>query len=126
VHFSARQVRADKLGAVSRYSGAHYAGPALVPVMAQLPAAPPGAPTVTDARRDDAGGVVLTWRGEGAASFAVYRVDGDTARLVGTARGTGWADRTAPAGHPLSYCVAGLDRSGNEGPLSAAMSVVAR
>ncbi|MFF4880728.1 glycoside hydrolase family 10 protein [Micromonospora sp. NPDC000668] len=122
VHFSARQVRADKLGAVSRYSAAHYAGPALVPVMAQLPAAPPAAPTVTGVRRADTGGVALTWRGDGAASFAVYRVDGDTARLVGTARGTGWVDRTAPADGPLSYCVSALDRSGNEGALSAATS----
>ncbi|PZF96025.1 glycoside hydrolase family 10 protein [Micromonospora deserti] len=123
VHFSARQVRADKLGAVNRYSGAHYAGPALVPVMAQLPAAPPAAPTVTGAWREDTGGVVLTWRGDGATSFAVYRVDGDAARLVGTTRGTGWVDRTAPADRQLSYCVSGLDRSGNEGSLGAPISV---
>ncbi|MBM0256760.1 glycosyl hydrolase, partial [Micromonospora sp. 4G55] len=71
-------------------------------------------------------GVALTWRGAGAASFAVYRVDGDAARLVGTARGTGWVDRTAPADRPLSYCVSGLDRSGNEGRLSAPVSVDVR
>ncbi|RAO04225.1 glycoside hydrolase family 10 protein [Micromonospora noduli] len=123
VHFSAKQVRADKLGAVSRYSRAHYAGPALVPTMAQLPAAPPAAPTLTDARRADAGGVTLTWRGDGATSYAVYRVDGDEARLVGTARGTGWIDRTAPADRSLSYCVSGLDRSGNEGRLGTPISV---
>ncbi|WP_320069851.1 glycoside hydrolase family 10 protein [Micromonospora sp. RTGN7] len=126
VHFSAKQVRADRLGAVSRYSAAHYASPALVPAMAQLPAAPPAAPTVTGVRRADAGEVVLTWRGDGAASFAVYRVDGDTARLVGASRGADWIDRTAPAGRPLSYCVSGLDRSGNEGRLSAPTSVAAR
>ncbi|MGK5671222.1 glycoside hydrolase family 10 protein [Micromonospora sp. URMC 106] len=123
VHFSARQVRADKLGAVSRYSRAHYAGPALVPTMAQLPAAPPDAPTPTGARRADAGGVELTWRADGAASVAVYRVDGDTARLVGTTRGAGWVDRAAPTDRPLSYCLSGLDRSGNEGRLSAPISV---
>ncbi|RLP95775.1 glycosyl hydrolase [Micromonospora sp. BL4] len=119
VHFSAKQVRADKLGAVSRYSAAHYAGPALVPTMAQLPAAPPAAPEVTGVRRADTGGVELTWRADGATSIAVYRVDGDGAQLVGTARGTGWVDRTAPAEGPLTYCVSALDRSGNEGPLSA-------
>ncbi|MFE9690134.1 family 10 glycosylhydrolase [Micromonospora sp. NPDC005806] len=124
VHFSARQVRADKLGAVSRYSRAHYADPALVPAMAQLPAAPPAAPAVADVRRGT-GGVALTWRGDGATSFAVYRVDGDVARLVGTARGTAWVDRTAPADRSLSYCVSGLDRSGNEGRISAPMSVPA-
>ncbi|MFE9204631.1 family 10 glycosylhydrolase [Micromonospora sp. NPDC007230] len=125
VHFSAKQVRADRLGAVSRYSEAHYAGPALVPTMAQLPAAPPAAPEVTGVRRAD-GGVVLTWRGEGAASFAVYRVDAEVARLVGTARGGGWVDRAAPTGGSLSYCVSGLDRSGNEGRLSTPVSVAAK
>ncbi|OKI74179.1 glycoside hydrolase family 10 protein [Micromonospora sp. CB01531] len=124
VHFSAKQVRADKLGAVSRYSEAHYVGPALVPTMAQLPAAPPAAPEVTDVRRAD-GGVVLTWRGKGAASFAVYRVDAEVARLIGSARGGGWVDRAAPAGRSLSYCVSGLDRSGNEGRLSTPVSVAA-
>ncbi|MFI5488417.1 glycoside hydrolase family 10 protein [Micromonospora echinaurantiaca] len=123
VHFSAKQVRADRLGAVSRYRAAHYAGPALVPTMAQLPAAPPAAPTVTEARRADGGGVALTWRGDGATSFAVYRVDGDTARLVGTTRGAGWVDRGAPAEGPLTYCVSGLDRSGNSGGLSAPVPV---
>ncbi|MDO3700143.1 family 10 glycosylhydrolase [Micromonospora sp. C28SCA-DRY-2] len=123
VHFSAKQVRADKLGAVSRYRAAHYAGPALLPTMAQLPAAPPAAPTVTGTRRADGGGVELAWRGDGATSFAVYRVDGDAARLVGTTRDTGWVDRTAPARGPLTYCVSGLDRSGNEGGLSAPAAV---
>jgi uncharacterized lipoprotein YddW (UPF0748 family) len=125
VHFSARQVRADRLGAVSRYRRVHYAGPALLPPMAQLPAAPPAAPTV-QARRADPAGVALTWRADRAVSFAVYRVDGDTARLVGTARGAGWVDRGAPAGQPVTYCVSALDRSGNEGPLSAPRSVPAR
>ncbi|MFG1656931.1 glycoside hydrolase family 10 protein [Micromonospora chersina] len=124
IHFSARQVRADKLGAVSRYSDAHYAAPALLPTMAQLPAAPPPAPAITGARRDT-GGVRVTWRGDDAVSFAVYRVDGDTARLVGTTRGGDWVDPAAPAGGPLTYCIAGLDRSGNEGRLSAPVSVAA-
>ncbi|MFR9780228.1 family 10 glycosylhydrolase [Micromonospora sp. MS34] len=122
VHFSARQVRADKLGAVSRYSRTYYAGPALLPPMAQLPAAPPAAPVLTGARRDT-GGVVLTWRGDGATSFAVYRVDGGVARLAGTTRDAGWVDRAAPGGRALSYCVSGLDRSGNEGPLSAPTTI---
>ncbi|MGW9195498.1 glycoside hydrolase family 10 protein [Micromonospora chersina] len=125
VHFSARQVRADKLGAVSRYSDAHYAAPALLPTMAQLPAAPPPAPAITGARRQDTGGVTLTWRGDDTVSFAVYRVDGDAARLVGTTRGGEWLDRAAPADGPLTYCVAGLDRSANEGRLSAPVSVAA-
>lgn len=124
VHFSARQVRADKLGAVTRYRRAHYAEPALLPPMARLPAAPPEAPALTDARRTD-GGVELSWRGGGATSFAVYRVDGDAARLVGTTRGAGWTDPAAPRDRPLTYCVSGVDRSGNPGGLSAPRSVPA-
>jgi uncharacterized lipoprotein YddW (UPF0748 family) len=122
VHFSARQVGADKLGAVSRYSAAHYAGPALLPPMAQLPASPPAAPVLATPRVD-AGAVALSWRGAGAVSFAVYRVAGDVARLVGTTRDTTWVDRDAPAGAPARWCVAGLDRGGNAGPLSAPASV---
>ncbi|SBT43244.1 glycoside hydrolase family 10 protein [Micromonospora auratinigra] len=123
VHFSATQVRADKLGAVSRYRTAHYAEPALLPEMAQLPATPPAAPDLTGARRDGAGGVALSWRGSGATSFAVYRLDGERATLVGTTRDSGWVDRAAPADRTVSYCVAGLDRSANQGALSAPASV---
>lgn len=126
VHFSATDVRADRLGAVTRYREAHYGSPALVPTMAQLPAAAPGAPTIASARRDATGAVSLTWRsGTGkATSFAVYRLDGATARLVLTVRSNGRADqrvvdRTATAGQPYTYCVTALDRTWVEGRPSA-------
>jgi uncharacterized lipoprotein YddW (UPF0748 family) len=124
VHFSARQIRADRLGAVTRYRDAHYGSPALVPVMAHLPAAPPAAPEITEVRRAT-DGTTLTWRaGPGAAptSWALYRVEpgATTAALVATGRSAGTAaDPTAAPGREYTYCLTGLDRSFNEGPASA-------
>jgi uncharacterized lipoprotein YddW (UPF0748 family) len=128
VHFSAKQIRADRLGAVTRYRDAHYGAPALVPVMAQLPAAVPAAPTITGARRDAAGAVTLTWRpapGAPPVSWALYRAEAGaaTAALVATGRSAGVAvDPTAVAGRAYSYCLSGLDRSWNEGPASGPIS----
>jgi uncharacterized lipoprotein YddW (UPF0748 family) len=120
VHFSAKQIRDDRLGSVTRYRNRHYATPALLPTMPQLPAAPPPAPTLL-AARTAAGKLTFDWR-PGATkpvSWALYRVDGDAATLVRTGR-----DGTAPVGdRPGTYCLSGLDRSGNEGPLSAPLTV---
>jgi uncharacterized lipoprotein YddW (UPF0748 family) len=111
VHFSARQVKADRLGAVSRYAAAHYSEPALVPAMSHLPEKRPPAPEVEADRVDE--GVRLSWEGE-ATSYAVYRLDGEAARLVATTRGTTWVD-TAKDEAARTYCVTGLDRLWNEG-----------
>lgn len=125
LHFRAESIRADRLGATSRYRDAHYADPALIPPMPQLPAHPPSAPEVVSVQRDG-DQVSVRWRpgpGEPPAAYAVYRADGNEARLVGSVRGTGsgaqvWVDTTAGAGTD-EYCVSGLDRSWNEGRLSA-------
>jgi uncharacterized lipoprotein YddW (UPF0748 family) len=129
VHFSARHLRADRLGAVTRYRAAYYATPALPPRMPHLPAAPPAAPRPGLARRA-ADGIVVTWtdgRGPPATGFAVYRVDpaaAGPAVLVGTPRRVDggaqqWRDRTAAPGRRYAYCVVGLDRSAAPGPPSA-------
>jgi uncharacterized lipoprotein YddW (UPF0748 family) len=113
VHFSAKQIRANRLGAVSRYRDHHYAAPALLPPMAQLPSNPPGRPVLTSP-----GVGKLDWQpypGAAAVSWALYRVDGPAAKLVATGR----AGTALPAIQPGTYCVSGLDRSGNEGALSA-------
>ena len=121
VHFSARQVRADRLGAVTRYRNAHYAAPALIPVMPDLPAARPGAPTLKSAT--PTGFATTPGAGPAAASWALYRVAGGAADLVATGRaGTQVADPTPPPG-PATYCLSGLDRSGNEGPISPPLTV---
>ena len=112
IHFSARNLRDDKLGAVARYRDALNAAPALVPPMAGLPSSPPKPPTGLTAR-----GGQLSWRSP-ATSFAIYKVDqaSGTAKLVGTTRATSWTDRSSRAG---TYCVTALDRSWNEGEPSA-------
>ncbi len=118
VHFSAKQIRADRLGAVTRYRRAHYATPALLPTMAHLPAQPPSAPRLIRAT-----GTALTWQaGEREpVSWALYRVDGAAATLVATGR------RGTPvtAAGPGTYCLSGLDRSGNEGPASDPVTITA-
>lgn len=120
VHFSAKHLRADRLGAVSRYRAAHYATPALLPVMEHLPATAPPAPVIGLVRRT-AGGVSVSWRGgpgTAATSFAIYRAEaGGGAALVGTVRRAGdgvqtWLDGSAPPGRRYAYCVTALDRLG--------------
>jgi uncharacterized lipoprotein YddW (UPF0748 family) len=134
VHFSAMDVRADRLGAVTRYTSVHYGQPALVPEMTQLPAARPSAPVRVAARHTGSGAVVaLTWRvpsGPAPTGFAVYRAQTDgPARLVavrraGPERTQVWLDDTAQSGRAYTYCVTGLDRSWNEGEPSAPARIV--
>jgi uncharacterized lipoprotein YddW (UPF0748 family) len=126
VHFSAKQIREDRLGAVSRYRDHHYAAPALLPPMAQLPAAPPAAPRLVAARRTAAGPVELDWQagtGQEPASWALYRVEGAAAKLVATGRAGAKVQDPAPPRAAAQYCLSGLDRSGNEGALSAPRGV---
>ena len=116
VHFSAKQIRADRLGAVTRYRKAHYAGPALLPAMRQLPADPPSAPRLVSARASQ-----VDWQpGEKEpVSWALYRVDGGAAPLIATGR----AGARIPLPGPGTYCLSGLDRSGNEGPVGPPLTV---
>jgi hypothetical protein len=138
VHFSAVQVRANKLGATDIYAAEHYAHPALVPTMTHLPAKPLLFPVVTSASRDGAGAVTLRWRqpanGIGpfgkATSYAIYRFDGtrvpsvcdraDARHLIDTVRGVGglesYVDSTARAGQRYTYVVTAVDRLWNESP----------
>ncbi|GGM14816.1 glycoside hydrolase family 10 protein [Dactylosporangium sucinum] len=113
VHFSAKSMRSDALGSVSRYAARFYGTPALPPVMDWLPEHVPAGPTVRASRDGDQ--VKLSWKSKGT-SVAVYRVDGDKAGLVATRRG-GDGEWTGPAG---TYCVTALDRSWNESePIAA-------
>ncbi|MEU8328112.1 family 10 glycosylhydrolase [Micromonospora sp. NPDC048839] len=140
VHFSAVQVRANRLGATDIYAAEHYSRPALVPAMPHLPARPLLFPVVTRAVRQ-ADGVRLTWRqpADGvrplgtATSYAIYRFDGttlpgrcgtaDAAHLVDTVRATpgdaqSWVDASAVPGERYTYQLTALDRSANESPTS--------
>ena len=139
VHFSANQVLANRLGATDIYAAEHYARPALVPAMPQLPHRQLLFPLVTAASRGASGAVTLRWHqpadGVGpfgrATSYAVYRFDGatfpracdlaDAAHLVDTVRAVGgpgtaqsYVDSSAVAGHRYTYVVTALDRTWNE------------
>ncbi|GAA1866232.1 family 10 glycosylhydrolase [Asanoa iriomotensis] len=113
IHFSAKQVRADRLGAVSRYRDAHYAQPALVPTITRLRDARPPAPGPIGSRRDG-DRTVLTWRPvDDVTGYAVYQADpgAGNATLVATIRATDLPSWIGPVG---SYCVTSLDRANNE------------
>lgn len=132
IHFSAKDVKANRLGATDLVRAQFYSRPAIIPVLARVPAKPMVPPVITRLARDT-DGVRLTWlapadgRGPfGAAiSFAVYRVDGwhplpdecelsDAAQLIGTVRGTSFVDTTAVDGQRYTYYVTSLDRVWHE------------
>jgi uncharacterized lipoprotein YddW (UPF0748 family) len=121
MHYTASYVRSDPLGSVMEYVNAHYAAPALPPIMAQLPVALPPAPTVTSTA--DSSGITLHWASvHGAHAYAVFRYASSdkTAQLVGSvpADATSFTDKPASPGS-YGYCVSGLDRAWNQGPASA-------
>ncbi|HEY7223704.1 MAG TPA: family 10 glycosylhydrolase [Micromonosporaceae bacterium] len=132
VHFTASDVRADRLGAVTRYRKDHYASLALPPVMAPLDSPPPAAPADLWSTVDSSGAVTLHWRpADGAMAYAVFRYGPSekTAQLVGEVRATDpgelqWTDTPASPG-PYGYCVSGLDRSWTEGATSSPTTVTA-
>ncbi|GLY00319.1 family 10 glycosylhydrolase [Actinoplanes sp. NBRC 101535] len=122
VHFSAKQVRSDRLGSVSRYQKAHYATPALQPRMERLPVAAPPAPRITGVGRGEKGETILATAATEGVSWALYRTGESRATLVATGRAGAAVVDPAPPSGPVSYCLSGLDRSGNEGPLSEAFT----
>ncbi|TDD46265.1 hypothetical protein E1286_21495 [Nonomuraea terrae] len=126
VFFSAKDVRADRIGAITRLANTHYTRPALLP--ARGSGAAPAAPSITSAARAS-NGVQLAWTGSGT-SYAVYRVTGspsaadpcffaDARNLVGTTRQTTFTDTSAAAGTAYTYYVSALSRTHQEGPPSA-------
>ncbi|GIG68871.1 family 10 glycosylhydrolase [Phytomonospora endophytica] len=139
VHFSAKDVKADRLGGFGAMVAAHYSRPALPPVAAHLGGAAPPAPSITSAVRGT-GGVTLTWQaasGSAPTSYAVYRITGtgaadpcdfaDAGNLLTTVRSTGttrtYVDKTAAATTAYTYYVTALDRLHNESPVGTGATV---
>ncbi|MGI5162574.1 family 10 glycosylhydrolase [Microbispora sp. CA-102843] len=128
VYFSAKDVRADRIGGFSALASAHYSRPALPP--ARGTGGTPSAPSITSAVRTS-NGVALSWQGSGS-SYAVYRVDGavstadpcsfaDARNLLTTTRQTSYTDTTATG--TATYYVTALDRWRQESaPSSGATS----
>ena len=123
IYFSAKDVRANRLGHMDLVQADHYAHPALIPVTAGVPGHRPAAPSRLRAE-SAADGVSLRWRDTGT-SYAVYRFDGahavvrgcdlaDATHLVGTTRDTTWTDETATPGQRYTYVVTALDRAYRE------------
>ncbi|MEV0402768.1 family 10 glycosylhydrolase [Actinoallomurus sp. NPDC050550] len=116
IHFSAKDMDADRIGAVSRMVADHYARPALVPLMPRLGGRAPHRPQPV------VEGSTVTWRPvRGAARYAVYRFDGpaagcdlDEAHRVAVTGGTSFTDGTAEPGRAYVYVVTALDRLWNE------------
>jgi hypothetical protein len=118
VHFSAKDVKANRLGATDIYAADHYSRPALIPVMPQLPAKRLHPPTIVHLRRTP-GGVSLSWLGKGATSYAIYRAECDASQLIATVRASGGAiqsyvDSSADPAQRYTYAVTALDRTWNE------------
>ncbi len=124
VYFSAKDERADRLGATTRVNRTWYSRPALVPAMPALGgSAPPPARNLHAQRTPD--GVRLRWkpRSNAATSYAIYRhepgrqdmcSDHDARHLLATVRTTEFVDIAARADRDYRYAVTALDRLWNE------------
>ncbi|AOK32608.1 MULTISPECIES: glycoside hydrolase family 10 protein [Burkholderia] len=125
VYFSAKSVRADPLGAMSRLGRAWYSRPALVPTMPWIKAAAPLAVAHLHAERTS-DGIALKWQAGSAdtVSYAIYRHDArrdlDARHLISTVRKTDYLDVEARPGSEYVYSVTALDRLWNESPPIAA------
>jgi hypothetical protein len=121
IFFSAKDVRADRLGATSLLNSTWYTRPALLPAMPSLVSR---APLPVHALRSDrtSTGVRLQWKPTSAntTSYAIYRrdvtagdwcPDNDARNLIATQRGTTFVDTTAVEGHRYLYTVTALNRA---------------
>jgi uncharacterized lipoprotein YddW (UPF0748 family) len=132
IHFSAKDVKANRIGATDLVRAQYYSKPAIIPELVRVPAQPMRSPVITRLDREE-DGVRLNWLvpADGAGdtpeklSFAVYRVDGlhplpdecelaDAAQLLGTVRATSFLDPTAVTGQRYTYYVTSLDRVWHE------------
>jgi uncharacterized lipoprotein YddW (UPF0748 family) len=106
IHFSAKDMEADPIGAVRLMVAEHYARPALVPLMPRLGGHAPPAPHV---RRS---GATVSWRPvPGAVRYAVYAGGcADTAHRIALTGGTSFTD----PGDGSVYRVTAVDRLWHE------------
>ncbi|WP_344237305.1 glycoside hydrolase family 10 protein [Kribbella hippodromi] len=129
IYFSAKDVRADRLGATSLVNSTWYSKPALIPAMPALDSRPPLSAHAVRATRT-AAGVQLNWSrtSKDTTSYAIYRrelrgtdhcPDNDARNLLTTLRATGptqtYTDPTATPGTAYIYTVTTLDRLSNQG-----------
>ncbi len=124
IFFSAKDVRADRLGATTLLNNTWYTRPALIPAMPALDSRAPLPPHAVHATRTTAG-VQLKWRptSPDSTSYAVYRrellagdhcPDNDARNLLTTTRSQSYLDTTATPGKRYLYTVTALDRLSNQ------------
>lgn len=128
IYFSAKDVRADRLGATTLLNNTWYTRPALIPAMPSLDSRPPLPVQAVQATRT-ADGVQVKWRRttSDTTSYAIYRrellggdhcPDNDARNLIATLRSTGatqsYLDTTATPGTKYLYTVTALDRLANQ------------
>src|SRR4051812_26893879 len=124
IYFSAKDVRADRLGATTLLNSKWYTRPALIPAMPSLDSRAPLPVHALRSSRTSAG-VTLRWKPTSAdsTSYAIYRrdlgggdwcADNDARNLLTTLRGTSFIDTTAVKGHHYLYSVTALDRASNQ------------
>jgi uncharacterized lipoprotein YddW (UPF0748 family) len=134
VFFSAADLAANRRGFAARVRADHYTRPAIPPVVqGRGGEAPPAAHGVR--AEADAKGVRVRWReSQGAASYAVYRVQGkkagcapvNPATLLASVRGGGIIDPTAKRGTTYTYYVTALDRLYHESAPGRGATVTVR
>lgn len=126
IYFSAKDVRADRLGATTLLNSTWYTRPALIPTMPNLDSRAPLPVHAVRATRT-ADGVELSWRrtSSDTTSYAIYRrdltggdhcPDTDARNLIATTRTPTYTDPTATPGKPYLYTVTALDRLANQSP----------
>ncbi|GAB2825298.1 family 10 glycosylhydrolase [Actinoallomurus bryophytorum] len=125
--FSARDLAQDRHGFASRLLRDHYSRPALPPVAAST-GSPPSAPAHLKAKDGE-----LTWKGSGAAAYAIYRTPAkgpaciapDGRFLVKVVGGDvhKTSDKTAKPAHSYTYYVTALDRQHRESPTTHGANV---
>ena len=130
--FSARDLAQNHENFAARLFHDHYERPAVVPVTPGTAGPPPAPPTRLEARNGR-----LSWRGSGAAAYAIYRVL--TAKTAGACLppGTGTLlkvvggdthqtrDTTARPGRGYAYYVTALDRTHRESSPSRTANMTA-
>lgn len=120
VYFSAKDVRKDVLGAMSRVVADHYQHPALTPAMPHLGPAKPPPPQSTEARLTG-DGVRVSWQGN-ATSYGVYRFTKrpqhrdfvDATALIATTRAGEYTDTSAETGTTYWYGITAVSRNSIE------------
>ena len=121
--FSARDLAQDRKGFATRLRRDHYPRPAIPPVNGKPAGPPPSAPGRLTVGKDGK----LTWKGTGAATYAIYRAPAKSPTCIapdgryllkvvpGTVHDT--TDPAAKAGH-YTYYVTALDRFHRESSTS--------